>query len=184
MRMKRVRHRAAAVLASGLAGMCAALAQAPAPAGPPAPAPVPPQASAPAAAAPVPTAPRPYVVEYSYRVKWGHLEEFIRLFRKNQYPVLRRLRELGIVREIAIAYPINHANEPDRWDMRVTVTYRDANASLPDPAIDEAIMPALYPDKATFLREERQRFELLPAHIDVPMIVDHMRAWGTVAPAD
>lgn len=67
--------------------------------------------------------------------------------------------------------------------MRVTVTYRDANVSLPDPAIDNAIMPALYPDKARFQREEQRRFALLPAHTDVPMVADDMRQWDA-APAD
>jgi len=33
---------------------------------------------------------KPYVIEYYYKAKWGHAEEFIALFKKNHYPVLKR----------------------------------------------------------------------------------------------
>ena len=103
---------------------------------------------APPAFAQSPTPATPFVVEYYYKVGWGHQDEFITLFKKNHYPVLRRLKQLGYIRDIGVAYPVNHAGEADRWDMRVTVTFRDANASLPDPAVDKAIIAELYPDKA------------------------------------
>lgn len=124
----------------------------------------------------------PYVVEYYYKTKWGHQGEFIDLFKKNHYPVLRRLKELGYIRDIAVAYPVNHAGESDRWDMRVTVTFRDYQASLPDPAVDASIMPELYPDKEAFEREEQRRFELLLEHTDVPLFIEDMAEWD--APPD
>jgi hypothetical protein len=34
------------------------------------------------------TTDEPYVVEYYYKAKWGHAEEFLALFKKNHYPVL------------------------------------------------------------------------------------------------
>ena len=33
---------------------------------------------------------QPYVVEYYYKAKWGHADEFIALFKKNHYPVLKK----------------------------------------------------------------------------------------------
>ena len=30
----------------------------------------------------------PYVIEYYYKAKWGHAEEFLGLFKKNHLPVL------------------------------------------------------------------------------------------------
>ena len=33
---------------------------------------------------------RPFAVEYYYTVKWGHTDEFIRLFKKNHYPLLKK----------------------------------------------------------------------------------------------
>ena len=130
-----------------------------------------------------PTPAAPFVVEYYYKVGWGHQDEFITLFKKNHYPVLRRLKQLGYIRDIGIAYPVNHAGEADRWDMRVTVTFRDANASLPDPAVDKTIIAELYPDKATFEREEKRRFELLIEHTDVPVYLEDIKEWDAPVPA-
>ena len=36
-----------------------------------------------------------YVVEYYYKVRWGHREELLSLFRKNHLPVLGREIEPG-----------------------------------------------------------------------------------------
>ena len=37
----------------------------------------------------------PYAVEYYYKVKWGHSEEFLTLFKKNHYPLLKKGVESG-----------------------------------------------------------------------------------------
>ena len=37
------------------------------------------------------------------------------------------------------------------------------------PSDSEAIVKKLYPDQATFKKEEQRRFELLEAHWDVPL---------------
>ena len=33
---------------------------------------------------------KPYVVEYYYKVKWGYADEFLTLFKKNHYPLLKK----------------------------------------------------------------------------------------------
>jgi hypothetical protein len=33
---------------------------------------------------------KPFVAEYDYTARWGHADEFIRLFKKNHLPVLKR----------------------------------------------------------------------------------------------
>ena len=33
---------------------------------------------------------QPYTVEYYYKVQWGHQKEFMQLFLKNHYPLLKR----------------------------------------------------------------------------------------------
>jgi hypothetical protein len=38
---------------------------------------------------------RPFVVEYYYKTKWGHADEFLKLFKKNHYPVLKKEAEMG-----------------------------------------------------------------------------------------
>ena len=38
-----------------------------------------------------PAAPgQPFVVEYYYKAKWGNADEFLRLFKKNHYPLLKK----------------------------------------------------------------------------------------------
>ena len=38
---------------------------------------------------------KPFVVEYYYKAKWGHAEEFLTLFKKNHYPLLKKQVEMG-----------------------------------------------------------------------------------------
>src|ERR1700682_2016176 len=37
----------------------------------------------------------PFVVEYYYKAKWGHADEFLQLFKKNHYPLLKKQVEMG-----------------------------------------------------------------------------------------
>ena len=37
----------------------------------------------------------PYVMEYYYKVQWGHQQEFLDLFLKNHYPLLKKGVESG-----------------------------------------------------------------------------------------
>ena len=34
---------------------------------------------------------QPYTVEYYYKVQWGHQQEFLDLFLKNHYPLLKKI---------------------------------------------------------------------------------------------
>jgi hypothetical protein len=113
---------------------------------------------------------QPFAVEYYYQARWGHADEFIRLFRKNHYPVLRRQVESGRLLSVTAVAPRYHATEDRRWDYRVTIVFRNAQiASEPDPNL-EAIVRQLYPDQEGFRREEQRRFEILVGHWDVPTV--------------
>lgn len=125
-----------------------------------------------AAAAPA----QPFVVEYYYKIKWGHLEEFIELYTKNHYPLLKRLRDIGYILDMSAAYPVNHVGESDRWDFRFTITFRDAIAAHSSD-VDEPILKELFPDQAKYKLEEQRRFELMLEHLDVPIRVDDLSDW-------
>jgi hypothetical protein len=117
-----------------------------------------------------PRSEQPYVVEYYYQTRWGYADEFIRLFRKNHYPVLRKEIESGRILSVTASAPRFHGTEDRRWDYRVTITFRNAQvASEPDPNA-AAILRQLFPDQETFRREEQRRFEILVAHWDVPIV--------------
>jgi hypothetical protein len=113
---------------------------------------------------------QPFAVEYYYQIRWGYADEFIRLFRKNHYPVLRKQIESGRLISVTAVAPRYHATEDRRWDYRVTIVFRNAEvASEPDPNLD-AIVRQLYPDQERFRAEEQRRFEILLAHWDVPTV--------------
>jgi hypothetical protein len=111
----------------------------------------------------------PFVVEYYYTARWGFADEFIRLFKKNHYPVLQRQKALGNILEIRAEAPRFHGTEDRRWDYRITLVWK--NAAAPHEAFPEAELRRLFPDQETFRREEQRRFEILVAHWDVPVVV-------------
>jgi hypothetical protein len=112
---------------------------------------------------------KPYIVEYYYKTKWGHAEEFIHLFKKNHYPILKRQIELGRLLQISAAHPRLHATEDGRWDYRVTLIWKNVQAT--DDGFDEAeLSRQLFKDQETFKKEEQRRFEILIGHWDIPII--------------
>jgi hypothetical protein len=111
---------------------------------------------------------RPFVVEYYYKVKWGHAGEFITLFKKNHYPLLKKQVEMGRLLKVTAVTPRYHTTEDGRWDYRVTIVFKNAAAANED--FDEkALITQLYPDQQTYQREEQRRFEILDAHWDLPV---------------
>jgi hypothetical protein len=121
-----------------------------------------------AAQAPPAGSTEPFVVEYYYKVRWGSADEFIRLFKKNHYPVLKRQMELGHIQAITAEAPRFHGTEDGRWDYRITIVWK--NAAAPHEAFPEAELKRLFPDQETFRREEQHRFEILLAHWDLPIV--------------
>jgi hypothetical protein len=111
----------------------------------------------------------PVVMEYYYTVKWGYQDEFLRLFRKNHLPLLKKYQELGEITKIEMVKPADHLPEPSRWDFKVTLIYRDIQAAFGDTSHHDVIRKQLFPDQSTFEREEQRRFEILLAHWDVPI---------------
>ncbi len=112
---------------------------------------------------------QPFVVEYYYKARWGYADEFIRLFRRNHYPVLKKQVETGRILQVSAVRPRYHSTEEGRWDYRVTIVFRNVEAAHGGDG-EEAIIKQLYPDQETFRREEQRRFEILLAHWDVPLV--------------
>jgi len=111
---------------------------------------------------------KPYVIEYYYKAKWGHAEEFIALFKKNHYPVLKKEIELGRILKVFAQVPRYHATEDGRWDFRTTIVFK--NAQIANDNFDSApLLKQLFPDQESYKKEEQRRFEILDAHWDVPI---------------
>ncbi len=96
---------------------------------------------------------QPYVIEYYYKAKWGHADEFLALFKKNHYPVLKKEMELGRMLKVTMAAPRYHATEDGRWDFRVTIVFKSA-AIANDNFDSSALIKQMYPDQETYKKEE------------------------------
>jgi hypothetical protein len=112
---------------------------------------------------------QPYAMEYYYKTQWGHQQEFLQLFLKNHYPLLKKQMESGRILTVKIETPANHLPEGARWDYRVTIRFKNSTAATTANPSEEAIIKQLWPDQDTYKREEQRRFEILLAHWDVPV---------------
>ena len=111
---------------------------------------------------------KPFVVEYYYKAKWGSADEFLQLFKKNHYPLLKKEVEMGRMLRVSVDQPRYHTTEDGRWDYRVTIVFK--NATVANEPFDETeLKKQLWPDQATYLKEEQRRFEILLSHWDLPV---------------
>jgi hypothetical protein len=113
------------------------------------------------------TASQPLTIEYYYRVRWGKVDEFIALFERNHWPILREQLKAGRYTDVRAFVPRFHGDGRADWNFLVTITYRDW-AAIQEHS-DREIAERLYPDQTTFAAEEAHRFSLLEAHWDVPL---------------
>ncbi|MPY90823.1 MAG: hypothetical protein GEU99_23285 [Luteitalea sp.] len=109
----------------------------------------------------------PRTVWYFYRVKWGAQERFLDLFQKNHYPVLKEQLGSRLV-SIKTYVPTYHGDGRADWTFAVALTFK-STAALVQPIDEIAIARKLYEDFTIWQDEERERFELLDAHWDVPL---------------
>lgn len=105
-------------------------------------------------------------VENYYKLKWGHADEFIALWKKNHYPLLKKLKEKGDVISIQAESPTLHSSEDSRWDYKVILVFKNAHLAL-DYSIVDPFKKGLFPNQDTYKKEEQQRWELVVAHWDV-----------------
>ena len=107
-----------------------------------------------------------FTVENYYKVKWGYADEFIDLWKKNHYPLLKKAIEKGDIISVTAEKPKLHSGEDTRWDFRVIIVFKNSDAAF-DPNLTTPYRTQLYPDTAKLNKAEQHRFELLIAHWDV-----------------
>jgi hypothetical protein len=121
------------------------------------------QTVAPAAAA----APKPVIEEWVYRTKYGFKDEWWTIFKKYQIAILERQKQLGYVKDFTVYAPSLHTSEDSRWDYRVIIVR--ASADAPSGQSEGEVAKQLFPDQATFKRDENRRWELTTNHWDLPI---------------
>ena len=81
-------------------------------------------------------------VWYFYKVKWGAQEEFLALFRKNHYPVLKAQLG-GRITAIRPLVPVYHGDGRADWTFVMELTFRDTAALVGPSGEDENRTPAV-----------------------------------------
>src|SRR3954470_22252377 len=107
---------------------------------------------------------KPYTMEYYYKVQWGRQQEFLQLFLKNHYPLLKKNVESGRMVSVKIETPANHMTEESRWDYRVTIRFKNSTLATTANPDEARLIQQLWPDRATYDKEEQRRFEILVSH--------------------
>jgi hypothetical protein len=128
---------------------------------------IPPTASAYQAPTAVATTTQPETVEWVYRIRYGFHDEWFQIFRKYQIAILERQKQLGYVLDYSVWAPGLHTSEDSRWDYRVLITIISHDA--PAGQSEAEIAKQLFPDQATFRRDENRRWELTTNHWDLPI---------------
>jgi len=107
-----------------------------------------------------------FTTENYYKVKWGFAQEFIELWKKNHYPLLKKAKEKGDIISISAETPILHSGEDSRWDFKVTLVFKNVQLAF-DRDLTTPYKKLLYPNLDQLDKDEQHRFELLLAHWDV-----------------
>lgn len=117
------------------------------------------------------TTPAPVTIESYYRIRWGSFWDFMEIYKNHHAPILAEMQRQGFITAIRTETPSTHMAGDQRWDLRVTITWRDAAAATgADPAYDRAARAAsdrLFADRAAHLAAETRRFAMLEEHWDV-----------------
>ena len=109
----------------------------------------------------------PVTVEYYYKIKWGFQDEFIDLFKKNHYPLLKAQVESGRFLRFEAYAPRFHGDGRSDWTFMTIIVYKNWQAIA--ARTDQALVKRIYPDQKRYRLEEQRRFELVEAHWDVPL---------------
>ncbi|HUD94657.1 hypothetical protein [Sphingobium sp.] len=117
------------------------------------------------------TADGPLKVENYYRVKWGGMGEFLRVYHKQHEALLREMMRQGYISQVTVEMPFTHMGGSTRWDVRTTIVYKHGADGVGAGAAYKAAMAAakarMFPDKAAFDAEEGRRGAVTEDHWDV-----------------
>ena len=112
---------------------------------------------------------KPVIEEWVFRTEYGYKDEWWALFKKYQIAILERQKQLGYVKDFTVYAPSLHTSEDARWDYRIIIVCVSPDA--PAGQSEGEVAKQLFPDQATFKREENRRWELTTNHWDLPIHV-------------
>ncbi|MFC3442986.1 hypothetical protein ACFOKF_17580 [Sphingobium rhizovicinum] len=113
----------------------------------------------------------PLKVENYYRIQWGGMGEFLRVYHKQHEALLREMMRQGYISDVVMEMPFTHMGGSTRWDVRTTITYKHGADGVGAGEAYKAAMAAakarMFPDKAAFDAEEARRMAVTQDHWDV-----------------
>ena len=117
------------------------------------------------------TADGPLTIENYYRVRWGGMPEFLRIYRQQHEALLREMMRQGFIETVRVEMPFTHMGGSTRWDVRTTIVYKHGADGVGAGAAYKAAMKAakarLFPDGAAFDAEEARRGAVIEDPWDV-----------------
>src|SRR3954464_3061958 len=99
--------------------------------------------------------PRPIAAAYFYTVKWGFQEEWLELFTRNHWPLLRERLQRGDFSDVRLYTPRFPGDGRARLEVMVTITYADW--AQMDAHTEREIRERLFPDQEQYAAEEQRR---------------------------
>ena len=106
----------------------------------------------------------PLKIENYYRVKWGGMAEFLRVYHKQHEALLREMMKQGYITQVTVEMPFTHMGGSTRWDLRTTIMFRHGADAVGVGKAYKAAMAAakarMFPDGAAFDRSEEHTSEL------------------------
>jgi len=86
----------------------------------------------------------------------GASAEFLRLFLKNHYPLLKKIESTGRIVSVKIESPAYHTSEELRWDYRVNDCLQELGCATTANPDEEGFIKELWPDQETYKKEEQR----------------------------
>ena len=98
-----------------------------------------------------------------YKITLGHQQEWVNLYKNYHYPILKALKEQGLIKSITLLQRDRHHLTP-AWDYELQIVWRDkvAQASGSGPGL----LHKLFPDWADYQKNEARRWEVTAEHWD------------------
>jgi DNA-binding PadR family transcriptional regulator len=98
-----------------------------------------------------------------YKIALGHQDEWLKLYKNYHYPILKALKEQGIIQSITLLKRDRHHLSP-AWDYELQIVWRDkvAQATGGGPGLVHKI----FTDWPDYQKNEARRWEITEEHWD------------------
>jgi DNA-binding PadR family transcriptional regulator len=98
-----------------------------------------------------------------YKIELGHQQEWVSLYKNYHYPILKALKEQGLIQSVTLLKRDRHHLTPP-WDYELQIVWRDkvAQATGGGPGL----VHKLFPDWADYEKNEARRWEITVEHWD------------------